>query len=373
MVINSAEYLANIIKKNFNEIILKEYNITLNGKNILGLKLDAIDAFDFVVFTGAMYLPHRFGLIIQKEIRFYKGISEYDIDPGYFRDSHGSLILNSSSAMNNFYKIKEDLLKPKIILFYEYKGLSNFETKVFQELKEIKKNPIDFILFKIDKKKVRDLEGFFEYITNLYFNKIGYFTLNSVPWGYHGTPDFMAVDYEIFQVLFDYELIDSPCSLYDLVLLSSINKKISRPFKCRKPAGNYELYIGEVKTDPKYNTNKQIKKYLNNPKVYIHDILEINPLKSQNLKYGLLNVNKNLDLVFNKRFHGKIYENREELINLNKIWFEYYIKALLLHNIPWLEIEKGLKEFENYNDYIKSYSINQLCENILHYRNKKSI
>lgn len=368
MKLNSAEYLINILKKNFNEIILNESFLKLGLKERPSLELNELDVFNFVIFTGALYLYRKYGLILRDSIQFYTGINIYEIEPKLFKSTkNGSLELNIYSKMIDFYQIKNELLKPKKILFYEYKGLSNFEHKVFEELIRINEDPKNYILFKINIENPKELEGFFEFIVHLYFNKIGFFTRNLVPFGYGGRPDFLAVDHEIFQILINYNLIKDPCSLFDLTLLSSIDKPIKKSFNCQKPSGRYEINIGEVKINPRYDTNSRLRDYLEKNKnlIYIHNIFEINPLKLENLKYGLFNIAKDFKITYEYKHHNFKYENEEFLVKQNKLWFEDNIKGLLLYNIPWQKIKSNLKNFRDYHQYIRSYKIETLCEEII--------
>ena len=376
MKLNRADFLIAILKNNFNEMILDEFYIKLNEKKVQCIKLNAIDSFDFVLYTGAMYLCRKYGLILRDSIQFYTGINEYSIEPKFFRSirqgNKNTLIKNSFSKINDFCKFKDDLLSDKIIMFYEYQGLSNFEDKVYNDLIQLKKNPSDFILFKINIPAIKELEGYFEFITHLFFNKKGFFTRNLAPFGYRGRPDFLAVDHEIFQDLIGFKLINGPCSLFSLVLLSSTSQIIKRLFKCIKPSGNYEIYVGEAKTAPKYNTNERLKSYLENKKnqIFIHNIFEINPLKPHNPNYGLLNLTSDYKISFNNREHGFKYMNTEKLISENHKWFENNIKGLLLYNLPFSKIENDLKSYDNYNMYLNDYKISDLCKDIINLRPK---
>jgi len=361
--------VVNLLKINLPDIFNNhsQIELLLNEKKetFTIFELEGTEAFEFALCTGAAYLIQKYGYFLVRAIKLFSH-RNYQLTSSRFRIDYKTkeLLSIKNSPIDFITKNPELILKSKKIILLGFIGVSNLEDNVYESLINKGLNPEDYLLFKIDLNSTECLEGLFEYIVCKYFNKIGYFTENQVPWGYHGRPDIAAYKHPIFNILSEFIV---PSFIQNLCLLKIIKKIESQRFP-KIYYSDYEVLIGEVKT---LQHSTQIEKYLGNHQLYPKNIdwkfadygYEIVPdKKSPNKDYiGLINFSSDTLNIFKPQKNP--FQNLIEKEGDYK-WFENYIKGLLLYNFTLDELkskfDKNKITKDIFIEILKHNSINDI-------------
>ena len=378
----------NILMSIFNQIGFKTIQDDLFGEII---EMSAYDTFDFSALTGAKYLSNENGVTVKgrNETFIHRSIFQDDAliySPGLFeRDSNEFVVEgNSANLLNSKYPF---IFKGnKKILFLEITrgSSSNIEMELYNKILKSKKSPEEYVLYKFYSTGSNQ-ESLYEYLAAIHFINIGYIVENQVPWFQQnykyngkilngGIPDFSAFKISSYSQLIKHGIIekDKGILINKIPVLSNF-KKITTDTKVIDVDSNYELILGEVKSD-----SSSLDQAINQMKKY-------SDVELSNKIYSIIpNCIDNKTRIFgNIYIHGNILKINESDIELkinttsqkkDNQWLETVIKLNLLgnidfeklYNIIYIKYKLKDKKFKSYHllDFAQNHSLEEIIKYI---------
>jgi hypothetical protein len=296
------------------------------------IKMNARQAFQYALVTGASYLLSEYGIVLTNRLTvFYH--RNYSFTPGLFNRNHGTGGVRSGDSPLELRTTYPHLFKgDKYILFVDVQRTSNIEPQIYKQLEDAGKNPDEYLLTKVMPTGAGG-EHFCEYVACMLFNRDYYLTESQPPWSYYGNPDFAAYKLPEISELWERGFLTKGAILQELATLTIFGKLGERIIP--ELVDEYAFAVGEAKTAAS-NCVEQLNRYLEAG--LCTAAYEIIPGKRfPEKRFGLISFNNDGSVNFYKcDFRPKMDVIVREK---DKEWLLNYIKMYLVANMPILKLK----------------------------------